>query len=642
MLRERIEGMKVFEKLKKSRSGSEEKKRKSISKVIDPEIPPVHIPVSPTMAGPTADIDLESAWEEALDIWGFNIWLSMPNFVDNAEVKELTSMNDLIAFTDLLTRQVTINKSAIEKFELQDSMTEIMAHEIGHHFRYPHTMQEVAALMVIQEKILPGIKAPMFINLFEDLLINQYIGTDPGKDIERRKKLSHLYRQALEMSAKDKISQKISLVFLFYLSIYEKMWNEKILTHASRDKLRTFSSGYLIEADEIAKDIWKKPNLYHKFIYFCYRFRKYLEEDAKNAAASGQIIYVLKGTCGKEYNPDTDDVNSVMTGAIADAIEDAIADINKGSINQPGDKLGKAQKQSQSAQQKDLDIINRLSNSRPGHDAAEFRKILVSKHYQRLVDQNILKIPATVKAMEKTIPSVLEDWDWGDSIKNIDWNGTIQTQGHMAGIKPQKRDLLVDDGAPEYYDVPAIEIYLDTSGSMPNPQQSINAMSLAAMILAASAIRHKGMVRTIIYSSGPMHVSEWMRDELKCNDFLLHYIGGGTDYPFEYLADSCKNDKNIVRVIISDSDFLYNLSGDVYAYGGRKQLPKTPRDMLWNAIGDSKVLVAMLHLDAAHGKQSFVKELSHEKFKLVTVQDLNAYAKAAGELAAALFDGYGR
>lgn len=590
--------------------------------------------------------EFESAWEEALDIWGFNIWLSMPEFIAEDVVKEKTSMNDLIAFTDLTTRQVTINTTAIEKFNLKGSICEIMAHEIGHHFKYPATMQEAAALQVIQEKLLPNIKAPMFINLFEDLLINRNIGDDYGKEKDRRDKLAKIYENCLVQNAQAGEAGLIGYVFLFYLAIYEKLWNCKIITHALRDRLRKFCGTYGVEAEVLIKELWKKPSTYHKFVYFCSVFKKYIEQDASDAAAKGFSIvaYIPAGSCAKEYNPDVDDVNSVLNGTIAEVIDEAIEDIlsEKDAI---ADAIAKAQKSGKKKapapgkDQEKLDIINRLTKHRPGHDAKDFQRVLVSKNYQRLVDANILKIPASIKAMEKTIPSVLEDWEWGESIKAIDWTGTILTQGPLAGIRPQQRDLIVDDGAPEYYDVPAIEIYLDTSGSMPNPQQSVNAMSLAAMILAASSIRHKGIVRAIIYSSGPYKESPWMRDELESNNFLLHYVGGGTDYPFDHLEKSCADNKNVVRVIISDSDFLYNLQGDVYGYGGKKY-NKSVRDILRKSIKESKRLVAMLHLDKKQGMDFFKDEITMPNFQLVTVQDLSAYAKAAAELAAALFDGY--
>jgi hypothetical protein len=579
-------------------------------------------------------IDLEAAWEEALKIWGFNIWLSIPEFNEELEVKEKTSMNDLIAFTDLLTRQVTVNTSAITKFGIEGSITEIMAHEIGHHFKYPSTMQEAAALQVIQERMLPGISAPMFINLFEDLLINENIGNDPDNEKERRQKLADIYEKCLLITAQSGNSSLVGYVFLFYLAVYEKLWNVKIITNGQRDRLRKFSSGYQQEAESVAKNLFYKPGVYHKFVYFCAKFAKYLTEDAKN---SGSLVFVPAGTCGRKYDPDTDDINSVMSGAISEAIDEAIDGVSK-EIESEQNKVNKPPKpkQEKTKQQENLDIINQLSKNRPGHDAAAFKKVLVSKHYQRLVNENILKLPATIKAQERTIPSVLEDWEWGERIGAIDWVGTVNTQGHLAGIKPQQRDLIVDDGAPEYFDVPAIEIYVDTSGSMPNPQNSVNAMTLAAMILAASAIRHKGIVKSIIYSSGPYKVSEWMRDELKSNEELLYYIGGGTDFPFDYLEKSCKEDKNVVRVIISDQDFLYNLAGDTYY--SKKSF--NPREVLMRSIEESKLLVCMLHLDKEYGKKEFAKESTREKFRLTTVQDLNAYAKAAAELAAVLFDGY--
>ena len=53
---------------------------------------------------------------------------------------------------------------------------------------------------------------------------------------------------------------------------------------------------------------------------------------------------------------------------------------------------------------------------------------------------------------------------------------------------------------------------------------------------------------------------EWARSETEVSRFLMHYVGGGTEFPFDILDESvreCAGDQPI-RVIITDRDFDAN------------------------------------------------------------------------------------
>jgi hypothetical protein len=160
---------------------------------------------------------------------------------------------------------------------------------------------------------------------------------------------------------------------------------------------------------------------------------------------------------------------------------------------------------------------------------------------------------------------------------------------------------------------------------MPDPQYALNAMTLAAQILAASALRKRGQVRGIIYSSGKPLVSEWMRDEDKAREFLLHYAGGGTDYPFDLLVRHAEERDDAIRVVISDSDFLWN----VQAAGAM--------DKLRQGIGRSRLFIAFLALpDDRQAKTVLKPVLGEPKLRLVLVGSLEQFGKAAADLADAV------
>jgi hypothetical protein len=71
-------------------------------------------------------------------------------------------------------------------------------------------------------------------------------------------------------------------------------------------------------------------------------------------------------------------------------------------------------------------------------------------------------------------------------------------------------------------------------------------------------------VRALVYSSATVMFWEWTRSETEVSRFLMHYVGGGTDFPFGILDTSvkeCAGDQPI-RVIITDSDFDANFDQD--------------------------------------------------------------------------------
>ncbi|HEX8700987.1 MAG TPA: hypothetical protein VF815_19230, partial [Myxococcaceae bacterium] len=274
-----------------------------------------------------------------------------------------------------------------------------------------------------------------------------------------------------------------------------------------------------------------------------------------------------------------------------------------------------------------LATIARVTEHLPGKGGGKVRRALVSRHYRRLVDQHVLKLPSTPSRPEPYLRTVPESWEYGDDPSQIDWTLTVLTQGHLAAVAPLRRELEADSLPPTEPDVPAVEIYLDTSGSMPNPEQQLNAMTLAAQVLAATALRKRARVRGIVYSDGKPLVSPWMYDEETARDFLLHYIGGGTMFPFELLHKLSQEQPEVLRIIISDTDFLANVS-DV---ASMKRLAE--------AVRRSRMVVAFLAAPNEFGVRKVLKPvLEDRRFRLVLVKWMSEFGPAAAALSDALLE----
>jgi hypothetical protein len=151
-------------------------------------------------------------------------------------------------------------------------------------------------------------------------------------------------------------------------------------------------------------------------------------------------------------------------------------------------------------------------------------------------------------------------------------------------------------------------------------------MTLAAQILAMSTIRHEGRVRALLYSGNVEKAWEWMRSEREVSRFLMNYIGGGTEFPFDILAASareCRTDPPI-RVVITDPDFDWNLR---QSKGGAKNIT--------NAAEGSRTFVLLLHRPA----KSSVDRYRLLGAQVVPVDRLDDFPRLAADLARSLFGG---
>ncbi|MCP3099100.1 M48 family metalloprotease [Myxococcus sp. K15C18031901] len=541
---------------------------------------------------------IDRCWREALALWDVQVRLGPPE--PHAPFQpDAPHANEPLAYIDLVKRQVYVHFTLLTSMGAEDSLTAVLAHEIGHHARFPHTLGWDAQLRVMEQRLIPGLKQSLT-NLFYDLQVNEVVGRTHAEDLCR------VYR-GFQRTAKPAVSP----LFHFYLAIYEELWGLPPGDLVPKATLRSMEEAYpgtRAEARMFAQTFYALPDPRLQFLYFCAAFIRYLERP-------DELTYMLP-LGGDVPMPDVDDLDGALQsgGLWEEALEEARA----------RDWLDAA---AEGKAQDPLDAIDRITHHMPGHEKGQVRRALVSRHYRRLVDQHILPLPAAPSRPEPYLRTTPQAWEYGDDPSAIDWTLTVLSQGHLAAVSPLRRELEADVPPSSELGVAAVELYLDTSGSMPNPAHTLNSMTLAAQVLAASAVRKKAMVRGVVYSSGPPLVSPWMYDEETARDFLLHYVGGGTDYPFEVLTELSRERPDALRVIISDSDFLANVGN--------------PEDMrrLVEATRRSRLVVALLALpDERRARQVLQPALKERGFRLVVVQWMSDFGPAAADLARALLE----
>ena len=134
------------------------------------------------------------------------------------------------------------------------------------------------------------------------------------------------------------------------------------------------------------------------------------------------------------------------------------------------------------------------------------------------------------------LPGPLELWELGDDLADLDWPATLTAAPEiLPGVSTRRRSRLDDPARPREATV-SLDLYIDSSGSMPQPRQGSPAV-LAGAILALSVLRGGGSVRATSWAS-PGQVAgpeRYGRDAAEVMASIAFFFGGGTSFPLDLL-----------------------------------------------------------------------------------------------------------
>ncbi len=162
--------------------------------------------------GAAAD-EIGQAWEAAQRVWDVRVTLSRPAPFEGGGKPSHWQAEEPLAYIDLETRQVVVNYPLLTRLGARGSLTAVLAHEIGHHVRFPHTLGEAAQLQALEKRLIPGLGHSLT-NLFYDLLVNEQVGRTHAAQ------LAAVYRGFTSAPG----AEAISPLFGFYLAVYEELW----------------------------------------------------------------------------------------------------------------------------------------------------------------------------------------------------------------------------------------------------------------------------------------------------------------------------------------------------------------------------------------------------------------------------------
>lgn len=140
--------------------------------------------------------------------------------------------------------------------------------------------------------------------------------------------------------------------------------------------------------------------------------------------------------------------------------------------------------------------------------------------------------------MGDDFPGATEPWEPGEEVAEIDWRASLAASPVVVpGVTLRRRTFLPDDARAERDGI-RLDLYIDSSGSMPHPRRESPAV-LAAVILVLSVLEGGGRVRVTSFAS-PGQVAgtpRFVRNPSEAVAGALAFFAGGTTFPLDLLAD---------------------------------------------------------------------------------------------------------
>jgi len=493
---------------------------------------------------PTRVIDRwRAAWPHALSAWSKYTRLHDPRLCQSHVEAAREGLSGSFAMIRLLDQSVVVDLESTRKLGLDDYAIEILAHEIGHHVLAPATATDQFRLLARIRKALPTLErhAAMVANLYTDLYINDRL----QRQAELR--MSEVYKR-LEDSRSEKEKSKSASVWTLYMGIYEHLW-----------KLDKGSLGGPVNDEKVETDAWLGARLIRVYSgdwmtaagRFASLLLPYLVDDNESDSALNRLHDTQSAAEGCEPSGAQDIEADELEGVMHPAEDSRVTGTDEKPVAEqaPSSSAG-----GQTREPFEYGEILRAAGIKlSDHDIA-------IRYYRERALPHLVAFPSR-PSNESPEPQMegLEPWETGDPLDEIDWLQSImQSPRVIPGVTTVRR-LYGWEPARDIARIPVdLDMYVDSSGSMPNPQQQISYLALAGAVIALSALRAGSRVQVTLWSgkNQEMHTDGFIRNEDGILRVLTGFYGGATAFPIHRLRETFNKrttaDRPVHILMISD------------------------------------------------------------------------------------------
>ena len=466
-------------------------------------------------------------WPIALSHWSRYTRLRDPNLcVTSVEARE-EGLTGSFAMIRLVDKSVVIDLPKVIEYKLEDYGVEILAHEIGHHVLAPATPADHFRVIARIRKGLPTLEshAPRIANLYTDLLINDRLARQEGL------RMADIYRKIAAVSAGGHKAD--SKLWVFYMGIYEELWS-----------LERGDIGGPTKDARLLGDAWLGARIVRVYARdwlvgasrFATLVLPYLVDDAEATAAAA--VLADTGSAGAGSEPvgvstiDPDESEPVIHPSEDPAITGV------GDTVATGPQTAQQSGQSGGQRREPFEYGEILRASGVNLDPAD----VAARYYREQALPHLVGFPARKQKRSSELQiEGIEPWEMGDPLDEIDWLATLTQSPHtIPGVTTARRVYGEEPGEFEKTEPVDLDLYVDSSGSMPNPRQRLSYLTLAGTIIALSALRAGSRVQATLWSSKNqvMTTPGFIRDENAILAVLTGFFGGGTAFPIHKMRDT--------------------------------------------------------------------------------------------------------
>ncbi|MBI5880338.1 MAG: VWA domain-containing protein [Chloroflexi bacterium] len=498
----------------------------------------------------TLQAQWSAQWQTALATWSKFTKLGAPHWCATHKEATVEGLSQSFAMIRLTDQTVVIDLQGVRENKLDAFAREVLAHEIGHHVYAPADLTDHARMLARMRWALPTKEnlAPFVANLYTDLLINDRLQRSAGLHI------ADVYQQIGNRSA--------DRMWTFYMRIYEILWSQQkgTLTFGEIDaRLEGDAQLGARLIRSYARD-WLDGS--GRFAALCLPYL--LDDDGKT------IQQILKGWRDMQNAGAGGGMPSGLTGiedgekegAIHPSLDPDLAGEGIDSADADGD--GQAppvesgtQKASTGQARQPFEfgeILRSLGIDLDNHEIA-------ARYYKERAVPHLIRFPSRiVPESTEPLPEGTEPWEVGQPLEDADWTESIlRSPRVIPGLTTVRRVWGSTEGKLPESQPLDLDLYVDCSGSMPDPQVNVSYLTLAGAIIALSALRAGARVQATLWSGKMQYETTkgFIRDEHRILQILTGYFGDGTQFPLHILRDTFADRKPSDRpahiLIISDN-----------------------------------------------------------------------------------------
>jgi hypothetical protein len=583
---------------------------------------------APSRQDPLAQL-WQERWGEALAAWSNYTLLRPPIYYEDHQQAAADGMDSEIAAIRLHDQRIMVNLATVRERGLEEHALAILAHEIGHHVYAPGNARDSAKVLAAIGRMLVGLPPAavhLAANLYEDLLINDRLYRRGGIDV------AAVYRSLVRRD------EAPSRTWQVYSRTYEHLWHLAPGTLAVGEIDGEMDADAMLLARIVRSFAGDWLRGARRFAAVLHR---YLAQDEEQKAAQTFTELGLH---------DTRRAHAPAGGASsAEAIPDGMTEIDPSELEDDEafdrdilDPLGESTRTTPGAPPAETPRAPQGQSGGQHRQPFEYAQVLRAlglqlsdreiaiRYYRERALPHLIPFPSR-RAPQVTEPVAegYEDWSAGDPLEALDPVASVLNSPFVVpGVTTVQRAYGDAPGTDPARTPLDLDIYVDCSGSMPNPRVDVSYLALAGTILALSALRAGGRVQATLWS-GPGRfdtTSGFVRDEQKVLGIVTGYLGGSTAFPLHVLRDTYAarkpSDHPAHVIVISDDGVDTMLQRDEKGSDGAKLCT----DALARARGGG-TLVLNLPPTGKWPARGALEELGFHIHAVTRWEDLVAFAR---------------